>query len=195
MEVRPLGTGGEAVAADPALARASGAPAGASMKDARDLRRALGSFATGITVVTARAPDGRIAGVTANSFCSVSLNPPLVLWCLAGSAPSRAVFAHASHFAVHVLAEDQLHLSDRFCKPSRNKFAGLETTEGLGGAPILEGVVALFECSREQRHDAGDHVILVGRVERYHHTNRPPLRVSPQQLPRTRPALVFGFEP
>jgi flavin reductase (DIM6/NTAB) family NADH-FMN oxidoreductase RutF len=175
MEVRPLGTGGEAVAADPALARASGAPAGASMKDARDLRRALGSFATGITVVTARAPDGRIAGVTANSFCSVSLNPPLVLWCLAGSAPSRAVFAHASHFAVHVLAEDQLHLSDRFCKPSRNKFAGLETSEGLGGAPILEGVVALFECSREQRHDAGDHVILVGRVERYHHTSRPPL--------------------
>ena len=170
-----MGTGGEAMAADPALVRASATPAGASMKDTRDLRRALGSFATGITVVTARAPDGRIAGVTANSFCSVSLNPPLVLWCLAGSAPSRAVFAHASHFAVHVLAEDQLHLSDRFCKPSRNKFAGLETAEGLGGAPILEGVVALFECSREQRHDVGDHVILVGRVERYHHTSRPPL--------------------
>ena len=177
MEVRPFGTGGVAGAGavDAALERASGPAAGAGMKDTRELRRALGSFATGITVVTARAPDGRIAGVTANSFCSVSLDPPLVLWCLAGSAPSRAVFAHASHFAVHVLAEDQLHLSDRFCKPSRNKFAGLETTEGLGGAPILDGVVALFECSREQRHDAGDHVILVGRVERYHHTNRPPL--------------------
>src|SRR6185503_11908208 len=105
--------------------------------DARLLRRALGSFATGITIVTARAPDGRLAGVTANSFCSVSLDPPLVLWCLAGSSLSRAVFSHASHFAVHVLADDQVHLSDRFCRPSRNKFAGLETGEGLGGAPLL----------------------------------------------------------
>jgi flavin reductase (DIM6/NTAB) family NADH-FMN oxidoreductase RutF len=170
--------------ADPDLASASDAVwrrstekprSTAEVGDVRDFRQALGSFATGITIVTARAPDGTLAGVTANSFCSVSLDPPLVLWCLAGSAPSRAVFAHATHFAVHVLAEDQLALSDRFCKPSRNKFAGLEVTEGLGGAPILDGVVALFECRREQRHDAGDHVILVGRVERYLHTDRPPL--------------------
>ena len=90
---------------------------------------------------------------------------------------------------MHVLAEDQLELSDRFCRPSRNKFAGLETTEGLGGAPILDGVVALFECRREQRHDAGDHVILVGRVERYHHTDRPPLVFHAQRLPRARPAV------
>lgn len=177
MELRPFSTGGPdgAAALEPAPACASHAGANGAVNDSRELRRALGSFATGITIVTARAPDGRLAGVTANSFCSVSLDPPLVLWCLAGSAPSRTIFSHASHFAVHVLAEDQLALSDRFCKPSRNKFAGLETAEGLGGAPILDGVVALFECRREQRHDAGDHVILIGRVERYHHTNRAPL--------------------
>jgi flavin reductase (DIM6/NTAB) family NADH-FMN oxidoreductase RutF len=170
--------------ADPDLASASDAVwrrstekprSSGGIEDARDFRRALGSFATGITIVTARAPDGGLAGVTANSFCSVSLEPPLVLWCLSASAPSRAVFAHASHFAVHILAEDQLGLSDRFCRPSRNKFAGLEVTEGLGGAPLLDGVVALFECRREQRHDAGDHIILVGRVERYQHTDRRPL--------------------
>lgn len=172
--------------ADPDLTSASDAtwrrstekprPGGAGgIGDLREFRQALGSFATGITIVTARAPDGGLAGVTANSFCSVSLDPPLVLWCLSSNAPSRAVFATASHFAVHILAEDQLALSDRFCRPSRNKFAGLEVTEGLGGAPVLDGVVALFECRREQWHDAGDHVILVGRVERYHHTDRPPL--------------------
>jgi flavin reductase (DIM6/NTAB) family NADH-FMN oxidoreductase RutF len=177
MELRPFSTdtAADAAATDPVSACNSNAGATGAINDARDLRRALGSFATGITIVTARAPDGRLAGVTANSFCSVSLDPPLVLWCLAGSSPSRAVFSHATHFAVHVLAEDQVHLSDRFCKPSRNKFAGLETGEGLGGVPLLDGVVALFECRREQRHDAGDHVILIGRVERYHHTNRPPL--------------------
>jgi flavin reductase (DIM6/NTAB) family NADH-FMN oxidoreductase RutF len=160
-----------ASAADPIWVQRGTGAAG----DTRDLRRALGSFATGVTIVTARAADGRLAGVTANSFCSVSLDPPLVLWCLASKAPSRAVFAHATHFAVHILADDQVELSDRFCRPSRNKFAGLEVTEGLGGAPILDGVVALFECRREQRHDAGDHDILIGRVERYHHDNRAPL--------------------
>lgn len=143
--------------------------------DTRELRDALGRFATGITIVTARAPDGKVAGVTANSFCSVSLDPPLVLWCLSKTAPSRAVFAHATHFAVHVLAEDQGHLSAQFCKPSRNKFAGVDVTEGLGGAPLLEGVVALFECRQENQHDGGDHVIIVGRVERYRHTDLPPL--------------------
>jgi len=146
-----------------------------SVTNTRGLRDALGCFATGITVVTARAPDGLVAGVTANSFCSVSLEPPLVLWCLAKAAPSRSVFARATHFAVHVLAENQLHISDRFCKPSKNKFAGLEVSEGLGGAPLLGGVVALFECLREQRHDAGDHVIILGRVERYRHAKRSPL--------------------
>ena len=133
------------VSADLASARPAHSPADDGMTDKRELRRALGSFTTRITIMTARGPDGRIAGVTANSFCSVSLDPPLVLWCLAGSAPSRAVFTHASHFAVHILAEDQLALSDRFCRPSKNKFAGLDVAEGLAAARPYS--VASSRCS------------------------------------------------
>src|SRR5688572_9594574 len=105
------------------------APASSAI-NTRDLRRALGGFVTGITVVTSRAPDGRIAGVTVNSFCSVSLDPPLVLWCLSRTAPSYSVFLDASHFAIHVLAEDQAHLSARFGGQAKDKFAGLELSEG-----------------------------------------------------------------
>jgi flavin reductase (DIM6/NTAB) family NADH-FMN oxidoreductase RutF len=147
----------------------------------RDLRKALGGFVTGITVVTARAPDGRTAGVTVNSFCSVSLDPPLVLWCLSRTAPSYPVFLDAGYFAIHVLAEDQAHLSARFSgQPksggrSKDKFAGLELYDGLGGAPMLADVVARYECRLERRYDGGDHLIMVGEVERYRHTERRPL--------------------
>jgi flavin reductase (DIM6/NTAB) family NADH-FMN oxidoreductase RutF len=177
MDYRPHGFGGPPNAGQigAAPARTLAPAAGSGLTHARELRDALGCFATGVTVVTARAPDGRFAGVTANSFCSVSLNPPLILWCLARTAPSRAVFANASHFAVHVLAEDQAHLSERFCRPAKNKFSGLDFAHGLGGAPLLAGVVALFECRRERRHAAGDHVIILGHVERYRHTKRQPL--------------------
>lgn len=156
------------------------APASSTI-DTRDLRNALGGFVTGITIVTSRAPDGRTAGVTVNSFCSVSLDPPLVLWCLSRTAPSYPVFLDASHFAIHVLAEDQAHLSARFSGQSKftarskDKFAGLELSDGLGGAPILADVVARYECRLERRYDGGDHLIMVGEVERYHHTERPPL--------------------
>jgi flavin reductase (DIM6/NTAB) family NADH-FMN oxidoreductase RutF len=143
--------------------------------DARDLRNALGRFATGVTVVTARSRDGATAGVTVNSFCSVSLEPPLVLWCLSKAAPSSRVFLDATHFAIHVLAEHQAHLSARFSRPAPDKFAGLGTKRGLGSVPLLDDVVALFECSTDQRHDAGDHYIMLGRVERYVHTARAPL--------------------
>jgi flavin reductase (DIM6/NTAB) family NADH-FMN oxidoreductase RutF len=142
--------------------------------DTRELRHALGCFATGITVVTARAADGRAAGVTANSFCSVSLDPPLVLWCLSKSAPSGSVFVKATHFAIHVLAEDQADLSARFSRPSKDKFAGLQVSDGLAGTPVLD-CAAVFECRCEHRYDGGDHLIIVGRVERYRHTKRPPL--------------------
>src|SRR5262245_40581181 len=135
-------------------------PAAAAI-DTRDLRDALGCFATGVTVVTARGTHGEIAGVTANSFCSVSLEPPLVLWCLAKTAPSRAIFSNAGHFAVHVLAEDQCDLSLRFSRPSKDKFSGLSVGEGLGGVPLLDGVAALFECRGEHRYEGGDHLIIV----------------------------------
>jgi 3-hydroxy-9,10-secoandrosta-1,3,5(10)-triene-9,17-dione monooxygenase reductase component len=157
-----------------------GAPV-SSATATRALRKALGGFVTGITVVTACVPDGRTAGVTVNSFCSVSLDPPLVLWCLSRTAPSYPVFLDASYFAIHVLAEDQAHLSTRFSGQSKfggrskDKFAGLELSNGLGGAPILPDVVARYECRLERRYDGGDHLIMVGEVERYRHTDRLPL--------------------
>jgi flavin reductase (DIM6/NTAB) family NADH-FMN oxidoreductase RutF len=143
--------------------------------ETRELRDALACFATGITVVTTRAKDGQVAGVTANSFCSVSLDPPLVLWCLSKSAPSGSVFIRATHFAIHVLAEDQADLSARFSRPSKDKFAGLQLSEGLAGTPLLEGAAAIFECRCEHRYEGGDHLIMVGKVERYRHTDRLPL--------------------
>jgi flavin reductase (DIM6/NTAB) family NADH-FMN oxidoreductase RutF len=135
--------------------------------DARDFRQALGQFATGVTVITSRAPDGRRLGMTANSFTSVSLDPPLVMWCPSKNSPSLPDYVAASHFAVNVLASHQHHLSRQFATPSDNKFAGLEVADGLAGVPLLPDVVASFECRTVARHEAGDHVIFVGEVERY----------------------------
>lgn len=143
--------------------------------DSRELRNALGRFATGVTVVTACGREGTLAGVTVNSFCSVSLDPPLVLWCLSKKAPSCRTFLNATHFAIHILGEDQSHLSTRFSRPARDKFAGLPVTQGIGGVPLLDGAVAVFQCSAEQRHEAGDHHIMVGRVEQYVHCEGRPL--------------------
>jgi 3-hydroxy-9,10-secoandrosta-1,3,5(10)-triene-9,17-dione monooxygenase reductase component len=139
------------------------------------LRRALGTFTTGVTVVTARDPDGREAGVTANSFSSVSLDPPLVLWSLNRRSASLPVFAASSHFAVHILAYDQEALSNRFARPATDKFASLDVKRGAGGAPLLDKVSALFQCRLAYQYDGGDHVILVGEIEDFLATGRPPL--------------------
>jgi flavin reductase (DIM6/NTAB) family NADH-FMN oxidoreductase RutF len=143
--------------------------------DTRDFRRSLGQFATGVTIITARAPDGHPVGFTANSFSSVSLDPPLVLWNLATSSPNLAVFQGCSHYAVNVLAREQLALSQRFAASSRDKFADVPFDEGAGGAPLLTGCCAWFECGNEFRYPGGDHVIFVGRVERYARAQRQPL--------------------
>ncbi|GGS10356.1 hypothetical protein GCM10010269_56860 [Streptomyces humidus] len=135
--------------------------------DVRDLRRALGQYATGVTVVTARAADGRKVGMTANSFTSVSLDPPLVLWCPGKNQPSTPDFTSATHFAVNILAADQHHLSRQFATPADDKFAGAPTGEGVGGTPLLEGAVARFQCRTLQCLDAGDHLVMLGEVERY----------------------------
>ena len=140
-----------------------------------EFRTALGMFATGVTIVTARSADGALVGLTANSFNSVSLAPPLLLWCLSKTAPSCRVFTGASHFAIHVLAANQKHLSKRFSNPSIDKFAELQFDAGLGRAPILGGAVATFECRLAQQHDGGDHLILIGEVERYNYSDRHPL--------------------
>lgn len=143
--------------------------------DTNTFRRALGRFVTGVTVVTTRDAEGRPIGLTANSFNSVSLDPPLVLWSLARRSANLAAFEAASHFAVNILADDQTALSERFARPSEDRFAGLDWTEGLGGAPVLAGCAATFECRTESRHEGGDHVIFLGRVERFDHAERVPL--------------------
>lgn len=143
--------------------------------DPQQFRATLGQFATGIAVVTAVGADGRPAGVTVNSFASVSLDPPLVLWCLAHKAATMPIFQAAGHFAVNILAADQVEFSNRFALPQADRFAGVDWTPGLGGAPLLDGCCARLECRAETRHEAGDHVIFVGRVERLAREERPPL--------------------
>ncbi|AOY73180.1 flavin reductase [Arthrobacter sp. TES] len=143
--------------------------------DKRDFRSALGQYATGVTVVTTVSPDGRKVGMTANSFTSVSMEPPLVLWCPSKRAPSLTDFEESTHFAINVLASDQHVLSRQFATPASDKFQGAETTEGIAGVPVLDGAVATFQCRTVSRHDAGDHVIYVGEVEKYSNDGGSPL--------------------
>lgn len=135
--------------------------------DVRDLRRAFGQYATGVTVVTTRDDTGRPWGMTANSFTSVSLNPPLVLWAAAKSSPSTPAFAEGERFAVNVLASDQHHLSRQFATSGAEKFEGVDLAGGPDDVPVLEGVVAHFVCRRTETVDAGDHVVFLGEVESY----------------------------
>ena len=148
--------------------------AGDPSKDARAFRRALGHYATGVTIVTAS--DGkRDVGVTANSFSSVSLDPPLVLWSIDRKSSSFDIFMAATHFAINVLAISQVGLSTKFSRTSADKFSGVACTPGLGRAPLLDGAVVQLECRREHEYDGGDHVIMVGRVEQYTRYEAEPL--------------------
>jgi 3-hydroxy-9,10-secoandrosta-1,3,5(10)-triene-9,17-dione monooxygenase reductase component len=142
---------------------------------ARRFRRALGAFATGVTIVTTRDAKGRDLGLTANSFNSVSLDPPMVLWSLAKNARSLPAFLAASHFAVHVLAADQEELSLRFATRGSEKFAGLALERGASQVPLLRGCSARFQCRTAFRHEGGDHMIFVGAVESFDESDRPPL--------------------
>ena len=131
-----------------------------------ELRQALGRFVTGVTIVTCRDEHGQPIGLTANSFNALSLDPPLVLWSLRQASSTIEAFTNASHFAVNVLAADQVDLSRRFARPSSAKFDAGDWTDGQGGAPLLAGCVAVFECRRRSHHAAGDHVLFIGEVER-----------------------------
>lgn len=143
--------------------------------DTRRLRNALGCFPTGVTVVTTIGPDGNQAGITANSFSSVSLVPPLVLWSLIRSARSFDAFTTAEWFAINVLAADQLEIGLRFASRVEDKFHGLSVKEEPR-APRLEGSVAWFLCRRRDVHEGGDHVIVVGEVVDFDYdTRREPL--------------------
>lgn len=135
-----------------------------SLFDEIHLRRALGRFATGVAVITTCGAGGKLEGVTSNSFSSVSLDPPLVLWSLARRAASFETFAKADSFAVSVLGAAQVHLSRQFATPHADKFEGVAFRAGLGGCPLVVGAIAQFECRSHSVVDGGDHAILIGRV-------------------------------
>src|SRR5436853_2468626 len=143
--------------------------------DPRDFRNALGTYATGVTIITAIGPDGKPYGITCNSFASVSLNPPLVLWSLVLYSSSLSAFQNASHFAVNVLGVSQQALANKFAKSSDDKFAGVNWRPGLGNAPILADSVANFQCRAANRYYGGDHVIFLGVVEAYSYGRKDPL--------------------
>jgi flavin reductase (DIM6/NTAB) family NADH-FMN oxidoreductase RutF len=130
-----------------------------------DFRAALRQFPTGVTVVTTCEDDGSPAGLTANAFTSVSLDPPLVLVCIDRAATAHPALVARGWFAVNVLAKGQEHLSRRFATSGEDKFAGVAFHTGGGGLPLLEGVVAVLECRVVYRYDGGDHTIFVGLVE------------------------------
>lgn len=143
---------------------------------ARHYRNALGAFTTGVTVVTATTPDGPI-GMTVNSFTSVSLDPPLVLWSPAKSSSRHAAFTSAGHFAIHVLSADQDLLSARFTRGGLG-FEELFWNQNHEGVPVIPGTLARFECELSSMHDAGDHTLILGRVLRAAHREGDPLCFS-----------------
>ena len=143
--------------------------------EATEFRNALGSFTTGVTVVTARSADGVPVGVTANSFNSVSLDPPLILWSLAKTAGSLSVFEQAEYFAVHILSSDQQDLSNRFAGRGEDKFEGLDIPDGLGNTPLLGECCARMQCKTTYKYEGGDHIIFVGEVMDLERSDATPL--------------------
>jgi flavin reductase (DIM6/NTAB) family NADH-FMN oxidoreductase RutF len=153
----------------------------------RHFRDALAQFATGVTVICARMADGRYTGFTANSFNSVSLDPPLVVWSLALGATNLAAFEAADRYAINVLADDQIDLARRFSRPHADRFAGVAYRIGGAGAPLIEGCVAWFECHHHARHRAGDHLLFIGEVETCERRGGPALLFHQHRFGTTHP--------
>jgi len=143
--------------------------------DKRDLRNALGSYGTGVTVITSGNINTRLVGVTANSFSSVSLDPPIVSWSLVATSSSLDIFDQSNRFVINVLSLQQVHLSKRFSSTASDKFDGVGFSEGLAGLPVIDDCVAAFECKTLQRLVVGDHILFLGQVENYFYENKPPL--------------------
>ncbi len=144
--------------------------------DKRELRNVLGAFVTGVTVVTTIDSEGKPQGVTANSFSSVSLEPPLVLWSQAMAARSYPAFRDADRFVVNILSRDQVDVSRQFASSGvPDKFLGVPCTAGLGGVPVIDGCTAYLECRRVATYPGGDHVVFLGQVENFQRTTRKPL--------------------
>jgi flavin reductase (DIM6/NTAB) family NADH-FMN oxidoreductase RutF len=140
-----------------------------------DLRRSLGRFATGVTVVTCCAADGRACGITANSFSSVSLDPPLVLWNIARVSNSLQAFLDAEYFAIHVLSAGQQPIAEHFARTDHTRYNGIEHSISERRVPILPDVLARFDCRTREIHEGGDHYIIVGEVEAHTATDGAPL--------------------
>ena len=143
--------------------------------DPRDFRNALGTFPTGVCVVTTISPEGAPIGLTCNSFSSVSLSPALVLWSLSLRSPNLSNFLQARHFAINVLAAEQREISQRFAQPIANKFDGVKQVDGKLGVPLLAEAAAHLECRNETRYYSGDHVIFIGHVLHYAYRECEPL--------------------
>ena len=143
--------------------------------DKRDLRNAMGSFGTGVTVVTSGSAQTRRVGVTANSFSSVSLDPPIVLWSLGATSSSLDIFDESGRFVVNILSLQQMNLSKRFSSNMLDKFDGVSFSEGLSGLPVINDCVATIECKTIQRMEVGDHVLFLGQAENYWYERKPAL--------------------
>lgn len=169
-------------AADPA--------AGAAAKlDLLQYRKTLGSFATGVTVMTTCTEAGAPVGLTCNSFNSMSLSPPLVLWSLRADSHSLPFFLSSGRFAVNILAADQQGLSQTFASPREDRFAGVAYRKGETGMPLLDGVVAHLECRLQAHHPGGDHVLLIGEVLHHAHNGQAPLVFHAGQYTRCAEAV------
>lgn len=159
--------------------------------DRSDLRQAFSKFGTGVTVITATSSAGKSVGVTANSFNTVSLDPPIVLWSLSCNSSSLPIFRESGHFAVNVLSLGQIDLSRRFSQPGADKFAGLSLITSRCGAPLLPDCAAVIECATLSERIVGDHVLFLGQVTRYEYASKAPLLflhgtyVQPIALERT----------
>ena len=143
--------------------------------DRYDLRKAFGSFGTGVTIVTTKTQDERLVGLTVNSFSSVSLEPAIVLWSLQKTSPNLTAFEAGDRFVINVLSHDQMNHSLRFASPIPHKFEGVPVRFGMAGLPVLEGCAAAFECRKLQSLDVGDHVLYLGQVEAYEYHDKAPL--------------------
>ncbi len=170
------------MSACPDLIASAGAPQdagpawGSAHADSRELRQLLGSYPTGVAIVTTRAADGRPVGLTINSFASLSLDPPLVLWSLVNHSPSLDVFRDCTHFAIHVLSSEHEELARRFANPKvADKFAQLNLHYTPEGVPVLGGAVTTLVCAHDDSRHAGDHLLMVGRVVRTASTPGTPL--------------------
>ena len=171
--------------------------------DPKAFRQALGHFATGVTVITAKSSSGELVGITANSFNSVSLDPPMVLWSLARSSLGFDLFTSADHFCVNILAENQVDVSNHFAAKKLNKFDDIVYTPGIGGAPVLEDTAANFQCHTAFTYEGGDHLIFVGEVLEFNHTGKPGLvfhqgqyavsDVHPFNIDNTKDTAATGF--